>query len=455
MRDKLSFFYGGEKYRKNWSAIFGKHTRKKSLGQFFTKSRTVQNIFSQLIQNERGPVVEPSCGEGDLISAIDDRRKVFAFEYDKNVINASTNDVIYGCFFDEFPKVKIIPTTIVSNPPYVSITEYSGFMSDGMKEFVANSGYKGKYNISFLFMHMCASILSDDGEMIFIVPKDFTYATSAFPLRTYLMESGHFTHWIDCNEKKLFADACVESLVIFRWVKSPSTLSVQVSNVDSLSFVPKTELYFGEENILLFLEKEVVGKVGKSTIGDFFNIYVGSVSGCDEVFKIKDDRFSKLLVDMVSGNNLIDKFLNTNVFKNFEDMPEDVQAYLTKHKNKLIQRYSVKHSKDTEDSWWRWSFLRNVKYSFGIDRSPRIYVSAKTRKQIFSVGESGLGFSGGVYALIPKISVDLKLVANFLNGGFFRSILEGSGCVVNNKFSITPRAILSLPFNYNLCKEII
>ena len=63
-------------------------------------------------------------------------------------------------------------------------------------------------------------MLQDDGELIFIVPKEWLYNTSAQFLRDYLCENGDFTHFIDCGEEKLFDDADVPALCIFRYQKN-------------------------------------------------------------------------------------------------------------------------------------------------------------------------------------------------------------------------------------------
>lgn len=428
---------------------------KKTLGQFFTKSKRIQDVFDALVGNKRGPVVEPAAGEGDLLKIIDGRRRVCAFECDPIIKpKIFANKYICGCFFARADMVKKAPITIVSNPPYVNIKEYTSHISKNMEAFIKEKSYKGRYNIAYLFIHKCAEILADGGEMIFIVPKDFSYATSANPLRVYLKNNGYFSHWIDCLEKKLFDDAFLESLVVFRWVKKSRGSVVRVSKISSFpSYTKKEVVYQGLNNTMLFLEEDLRDSIKEfGMIDDYFDVRVGSVSGCDDIFKLHEHNFDEhgCVKKFVSGPNKIEKYLNTNVFSSFDEMPIDIQEYLLQHEKKLKERYSVKNSKDVDDSWWRWSFLRNAKYSLGLETSARIYVFSKTRKTIFELGESGLGYVGGTYAMFPKTNIDLHGAVNFLNSDFYKDILQSSGLIVNNKFSATPEAIKSLPFPRNL-----
>lgn len=430
---------------------------KKKLGQFFTTNNKVQLIFKKLIENKIGTILEPSVGNGDLLSQINlDNRKSIIVEYDNNLFDKIKEQIKNhnitlkkGCFFEQ--SLKNI-SSIVANPPYVSKNEYVSYMSEAMKNFVDQNQYKGKYNISYLFIHRCAELLNDNGEMIFIVPKDFSYSTSALPLRRYLQNYGYFTHWIDCQEEKIFTDASIETLVIFRWIKTKHKKSTKfyknISSFFSNNCKNKKEIYMGKQETLFFVKNkdyELFKKFG--SISQYFNVMVGSVTGCDPVFKVDNQKIDynknkKALQYFNTGFNQVSLFINSNNFNKFSDLPEDIQKYLLKNKRILLKRYGIK-----KNNWWKWSFLRNAEYSLSENNQPKILTFSKTRAKTPFVIGNNYGFVGSVYALFPKNNqIDLNNVIEILNSPFYKELYLSSGLAVNNKFQSTPNALKDIPF---------
>ena len=425
---------------------------KNNLGQFFTKNEHVQEVFRALNKIRKGDFIEPSVGAGDLLNKmVIKNRNLFTFEYDKEKKNKINSKHFYGCFFDNVEKIDTTNIrSIASNPPYVGIKKYEKYLSRGMSDFISKEKYKEKFNIAYLFMHKCAQLLQKNGEMIFIVPKDFTHATSALTLRAYLSKQGSFTHWIDCKENKLFSDADLESLVIFRWVKGKSSKNTVMfyNNIDSFfipnSVVKKKQIYIGQNKSLFFLKDEQLRAVKKMCkIDDLFEVRVGSVTGCDDVFRVTNREEllrEECVQEFVVGPNKTDHFINTMLFESFDAIPKIIQKHLLDNKERLLKRYGVRN-----DAWWKWSFIRNGKYSLGISRKSRIYCFAKTRGSPFVFGKR-VGFLSSVYGLFPKKRINLKKVVKILNSEFYRDIYLSSGMGVNNKFKATPTAIKNIPF---------
>jgi adenine-specific DNA-methyltransferase len=428
---------------------------KKQLGQFFTTNEKVQQIFQSLIKNQTGTLLEPAVGRGDLLSLIDLNRHLVLFELDDllkkewndNVKKSKTKEYFNQCFF----KIKNIkPTTIISNPPYVKKSEYSKFMSSEMKEFINDEKYEGKFNLAYIFMHKCAQLLENKGEMIFIVPKDFTYSTSGLILRKYLEENGSFSDWIDCGEEKIFKDASLETLTIFRWQKKIFSKNVKTFKSLNDFLENKVELkeclYYGDNKNLYFVEVGLSSILKTfSPLSSSFAVCVGSVSGLDEVFKVEKDFINnenKYFVDLfTTGAGKKEYFINTLDVKEFEDLPQSIQNHLNKHKDKLLSRYGVK-----DHTWWKWSFLRNANVSLKNVKRDRIYTFSKTRSaEPFEVGDYN-GFVGSTYALFPiNKKVNLKKIVELLNSDFYKKIYASSGLAVSNKFQATPSAIKDIP----------
>lgn len=430
---------------------------KKGLGQFFSTNQNITKIFNELSLNSSGSILEPSLGEGNLLKDIDlKNRPLFVVEYDKklkkNVIDKVKNyknlNFLSGCFFDQ--KLPSNFSTIISNPPYVNKKEYLPYMSKGMSRYIIEKEYSGKYNTAYLFIHRCAELLKDQGEMIFIVPKDFSSNTSAKSLRQFLSKNGHFTHWIDCGESRLFSDASLETLTIFRWVKGNSKTQTKfyssINNFFENKYQTLSEMYLGDNLILFFSTKEQKKIFSKFVnFGDLFSVYVGSVSGADEIFKVKDSLINsenkEALDFFTTGPHRKECFINSHKFSDFESMPKQIKEYLLLNKKGLLKRSTA-----DETNWWKWSFIRNAQFSLRKVKEDKIVTFFKTRtKNPFLIGDYD-GFVGSVYGIYPKQSVNLEKVLNILNSPFYRKLYLSSGMAVKNKFQATPSAIKDIPF---------
>lgn len=427
---------------------------KKELGQYFTKHPQVLEIFRILTHNSKGLILEPSVGEGDLLSKIDlNNRQLITIELDlSKKLNSQLSKYsklkeLKGCFFEQdIPKI----STIISNPPYVSKKEYSLNFSQGMKNFIEEKKYIGKYSTSYFFIHKSAELLEENGEMIFIVPKDFSCTTSSTPLREFLKNNGYFSHWIDCGEEKLFSEASLETLVIFRWVKSKKIKDTKTFNSIQDFFEEnyelKNQMFMGDHNILFFTEQDSKNMLNKfDRFSSYFDIYVGSVSGADSIFKapsflLKDENQIALNY-FTTGPNRKEWFINPLDFKSFESLPIEIQNYLNQNKEALLKRY-----KANENNWWRWSFLRNTRVSLKKVEKDKIYTFFKTRtKNPFLIGDHD-GFVGSVYGIYPKNKdLNLKSAIDILNSPFYRKLYLSSGMAVGNKFQATPTAIKDIP----------
>lgn len=94
-----------------------------SLGQYFTTNKELKEKLFEFILNEPSNILEPSIGQGDLITFITDKIPNITFdmyEIDEKIKlldNIEKDNVVYGDFMNQ----KIIKKykTIVGNPPYI------------------------------------------------------------------------------------------------------------------------------------------------------------------------------------------------------------------------------------------------------------------------------------------------------------------------------------------------
>ena len=96
---------------------------KQSLGQYFTTNIELKEIVYKFILNNPTNILEPSIGQGDLVTFITNKLINVTFDmYEidtkiKLLENIDKNNIIYGDFMNQ--KITKTYKTIIGNPPYV------------------------------------------------------------------------------------------------------------------------------------------------------------------------------------------------------------------------------------------------------------------------------------------------------------------------------------------------
>ncbi len=225
----------------------------RNLGQFFSPEVLVNKCIS-LIQN-KGRILEPSCGNLAFRKILN-HNSVF-IEIDSMLIK--NPNVLNMDFFDYPISEKF--DTIIGNPPYVD----NKFLNIKHKTDI-----KCEANLYLYFIEKCFHHLKKNGELIFIVPRDFIKLTSARSINELLLKNGTITHYFDYGDAKLFKEAC-PNICIFRYEKD--------------NFTYKTKTYNKEKHLLI--NDGIISfcdNLDIKPLGDFFDIKVGAVSGKDELF---------------------------------------------------------------------------------------------------------------------------------------------------------------------------
>ena len=414
---------------------------KKSRGQFFTTKNRVLDALVSLIKNE-GTILEPSAGQGHIIKAIEDKlnKESVGVELDSTKVETKVcnSQIEINNFFNFITDCGLF-NTIIGNPPFVKLKNVEEDTINSLPEKIPGNG-----NLYYFFIKYCASLLEDDGELIFIVPKEWLYNVSAQFLRDYLSENGNFTHFIDCGEEKLFDDADVPALCIFRYKKGyQGTLKFYetLDNFYSGKFINKHTTY---SNTIIFSNEIYEGK----RISDYFDVKVGLVTGAEKVFRVGNDTnlSDELLISIVGTNKLSSKYIFADNVTSFQDIPTDIQEYFLSNKKKLIKREIKKFN---ETNWWCYGALRNVD-AMNSNRK-RIYGLMKTREnEVFWKGDEFEFFGGGLVGLFLKnnLDIDLDEVVRHMNSEQFKKIMKDSNMYSNNKVSITPSVLSNLPFPF-------
>lgn len=381
---------------------------KHELGQYFTTNYYLQTSVSKLILNKPKRILEPSVGEGDLVlhvqNVLPEATKFDMYEIDANLeLHEEIRDLVtYGDFMDINIKRKY--KTIIGNPPYVK----------------TNHG-----NLYIDFIAKCFRLLADKGELIFIVPSDFIKLTSAKDTINMMMESGTFTHMVHPHDEKLFANASID-VIIFRYCKDPS--------------LPKNIILNGENKYLInsdgILTFSSHSSETTSCLKDYFNIYVGMVTGKESVFK--NSTYGNITI--LNDKNKVERYI---MMRQFPSENAELNEYMLSNKDELMAR---KIKRFGEHNWYEWGALRNytaIEIYMGYQC---VYIKTLTREKEVAFTDKVQFFGGGLIMMVPKkrmSSEEMLKVVRHINSDDFKSNYTYSG-----RFKIGHRQLSNALFEF-------
>lgn len=355
---------------------------KRELGQVFTKKEQVKDMIS-LIEN-KGTILEPSAGDGAFFNSLPKERTI-GIEIDKTVapVGVEVKD-----FFTEKRKFN----TIIGNPPYLMNREIPESTRKLLPKVLSSQA-----NLYMFFMWRCLDLLDDNGELIFIVPRDFIKLTSAIPLNKRLNEEGGFTFWKEFGDQKIFDGAC-PNVVIFRWEKG---------------IKHKIPIFY-KEGFFTFTN-------GTQRLSDYFEVFVGAVSGANNIYYSEKGNIELAFSKTKETNKLI-KAIHNN------------KEELLPFKEYLLQRKALTFN---EDNWWKW--VREPKNIIG----DKIFVNTKTRDLKPFYISNASNWDGSLLALVPKKELDLNHWVLKLNSLDWDKL----GFKVGGRFIFSQKSLYNLVFD--------
>lgn len=414
-----------------------------SRGQFFTVNKELQKLVVELLEVDSGKVLEPSMGRGDLALAVlkaSPHITLTGVEIDSTLElldELAERDVklIYGDFFSA-EDIGEDFDAVVGNPPYVSLDEVEVEVLDAISNTFHKLHKKG--NLYQLFFVKCIDLLKDDGELIFIIPKDWLYLTSGKMLRKKIRESGALTHMVDLEEKVMFQGAA-PNLSVVRFQKGVRESVLKFSKDLGKTWIEKQVISLDDR--FLFLPKGV--EAGGKKVGDFVDVKIGVTTGYDAAFRLpvnKVEKFSKLgVVKKMYSSRGVEDFL---FLESSEELPSEVEDYLKPFKERLLSRSGVK-----EKYWYRYATVRNKEYLEGGVRP--IFVGNRTRNPSpFFLPDTNGYFLGNLIGLYPKDHVtesQIQKLVQYLNSEDFKVFLKASGMMVGDRLIVNPKTLEQLP----------
>jgi adenine-specific DNA-methyltransferase len=354
----------------------------KNLGQYFTTNDVLKEKMFTFILNNPKYILEPSIGHGNLIVYIKDKLPQITFDMYEIDPSLTLLDglQIESVIYRDFLKENILKTykTIIGNPPYIK---------------------KTKGNLYIDFTKKCYDLLDDNGELIFIVPADFLKLTSASKLLNTMMTNGSFTHIYHPHNEKLFENALID-IIIFRYCKN-NLLKKHILYNDKLLYITNSN------GLITFSEEQVENLI---MFKDYFDIYVGIVSGKETVYKHNELGN----ISVLNGYNNVQKYIYVD---NYPTENHQVNEHLLKHKNELIERRIQKFD---ETNWFKWGATRNIKIVNKNIGKDCIYIYNLTRSNTVAFLGKVNYFGGNLMMLLPKKNTNLNNILTYLNSDTFK-----------------------------------
>ena len=145
---------------------------------------------------------------------------------------------------------------IISNPPYFKLAK------DDIHTRSCASIVDGQTNIYALFMAICAKLLSEDGQMIFITPRSFASGRYFQSFRDFLFQhvSIDLIHLFNTRKDTFAKDEVLQELVIMRMVPAGNSERITVSYSQGISDLahPYQKEYAASEIVDVSSEEKVV-----------------------------------------------------------------------------------------------------------------------------------------------------------------------------------------------------
>jgi type I restriction-modification system DNA methylase subunit len=280
---------------------------KKENGIYFTPPSCIHKNLSILhpYLSSSKNVLEPSCGSCEYISVIHKNYpslSITGIEYNKNIyesIKHLTNEKINIVHFDYLQydsreKYDII----IGNPPFYVMTK-----KNVNKKY--HSYFDGRPNIFILFIIKSLELLSDNGILSFVLPKNFLNCLYYNKTRKYIYTHFQILHIIDCTDDK-YLDTEQDTIILV--IQKSSTKNNHSFVIELNDFVIFSLQEIKEKIIQLYSGSKSLWDMG-------FSVSVGKVVWNQCKDSLTDDESATRLI---YSSDIIDNKLSIKKYTNVE-----------------------------------------------------------------------------------------------------------------------------------------
>ena len=398
----------------------------KDYDQYFTTNKILLKGFAKELLKIKEDIndfkiLEPSIGNCDLIVNLLEEslyKNITAFEIDEQL--KEYNDKFkLNIIYEDFLKYNFKDNKydlIIMNPPFTYTAE---------------------------FINKCYELLNDNGYMICLCQNNTLKLTKNIQLLNKLNENGLFISLRKYTDEHLFKNASI-GVIIFTYQKHINKDNKQLTNKkNSCRYYTNNKQKQIKQYIInpifQFVETEQI------QIKDLFDVYVGYVSGADNILKINKDYGNE------NKNNTIEILKKENEIELYYDITNENDAkdikQIINNKTKLINR---KIKKFDNNNWFEFGLKRNesiIKENYG---KKCLYVYNQTRNKNICFESVVQYFGGNLLMLLPKYqNIDLNEIKNILNNNEFKQ----QYITDNNRFKTTHKQLSTSYINYKYDKN--
>lgn len=295
-------------------------TNQKLRGAYYTPKGLASAIVSLCSIPDNAKILEPSCGDGVFIEALNEARMLNsgiildAVEIDSVALESArcldmgmADCNFKNCdFFDFYEKSpKGIYNLILGNPPYIRYQYLNAKQRSELSELLESQGMRSNKLINAWvgFMVACTNLLRKDGTLAFVIPAELLQVAYAKDLRRYL--ANHFEKITLLSFSNLVFDDIEQETVVFigqkgenkcqiRIIESTDVAELSARNLDTIEYQPimpteeKWTRYFISNN-----DSRVLNRLSKDTrlvpFSELALINVGVTTGNNSYFSLTDN----------------------------------------------------------------------------------------------------------------------------------------------------------------------
>jgi adenine-specific DNA-methyltransferase len=187
-----------------------------------------------------------------------------------------------------------------------------------------------------------------------------------------------------------------------------------------------------EDGIISFGDDEEKNMV---KVSELFDVYVGIVSGKDEVYK--NEEFGN--IDVLNGEDKVDKYI---FVENYPTGDTKLDKYLLENKDNLINRRIKKFN---DNNWYEWGAPRNIKIIRKNKGKKCLFIKCLSRQDKICFKDNVQYFGGSLLMMIPKKeNIDLDYIETYINSKEFKDNFMYSG-----RFKIGHRCLSNSFINFS------
>lgn len=343
--------------------------------QYFTPAR-IATIMAHMFSVNKAcqlRVLDPCSGVGNLAAALYERadlkgehcsftiieKDLFLFGQSKNnFAKIPQSEVMHADFFDVLPKL-LKYDRIILNPPYSKIRPNSkpAQLCSSILNYTDTNTYSA-------FVSLCLSLLSENGELVAIIPRSFCNGPLFKGFRKYIFNNYYIQEFYSFDSRHIFSDSnVVQEVVIIKIGKDrASQILITHEAVDGKTiriYSDADRVIFPSDPNKVFHIPLAAGDNELLTKFSKFNCTLSSIGMKASTGKVVDFRCKKFLteqpnkstVNLLYQDNIEPGFLTkVKIYNNkraryIEDNEYTRKYLLQKGNYILIRRISFKESK--------------------------------------------------------------------------------------------------------------